>query len=106
MKFVDHSLETQRNLAVIRGDAWKPDTSNPVIAIDMGLDDGLGLGVGNLGLPNYQVAVGFSGGQDPAEARKFSDMVVARLSQRWHVETVPDGSGALPLKVCKSVGKQ
>ena len=62
--------------------------------------DGLGLMAGNVGLPGYQVAIGFSEGRDPAAARQLAARTVQRLKVRWTVKTVPEGHGALPLKNC------
>jgi hypothetical protein len=31
---------------------------------------------------------------------RMSDRLVKALSQRWHVEKVPQGQGALPMKTC------
>jgi hypothetical protein len=57
---------------------------------------------GNLGLPGYQVALGFSEGSNPSDAHRFAQMVVSKLEEHWHVEIVPDPakSGALPMKNC------
>ena len=100
LKFVDGSAETQRDLKAIGATMDKLDT--PGAVINIGLDRGdrnLMMG-GNLGLPTYQIALGFSGDSNPSEAQRFADMVVQRLSARWHVETVPAGTGALPMKSC------
>jgi hypothetical protein len=51
---------------------------------------------GNLGLPTYQVALGFSG--EPPEDRRFADMMAKQLGARWQTETVPAGKGAFPMK--------
>lgn len=96
MNFLDHSAETKRDLKVIGA------LPEQTLVINMGVDreDGVGLGAGNLGLPGYQVVVGFSEGSNPPEAHTFADKVVSRLKTRWNVETVPAGKGALPLKMC------
>jgi hypothetical protein len=72
----------------------------PGSVINIGIDRGarnVMMG-GNLGLPTYQVVLGFSG--EPAEDRRFADMLVKQLSTRWQVETVPVGKGAFPMKTC------
>jgi hypothetical protein len=96
MVYIDNSGPTERGLAVLNA----PGRLAPVINIGLHDDDGAGLGVGNLGLPKYQVAVGFSEGSKPAEARRFADSVVGQLRARWHVEAVPEGRGALPIQDC------
>jgi hypothetical protein len=65
--------------------------------------DGSAVLVGNLGLPGYQVALGFSGGSSLPEAQEFAQMVVGKLEEHWRVEVVPNPakSGALPMADCK-----
>lgn len=96
MEYIDNSAPAERDLAALNA----PGRLAPVI--DMGVHDefGVGLGVANLGLPKYQVAVGFSEGSKPVEARRFADTVVGQFRARWHVETVPEGRGALPITNC------
>jgi hypothetical protein len=48
---------------------------------------------GNLGLPTYQVAMGFSDDPNPSQAQQFADIVIKGLRSRWQVETVPAGAG-------------
>lgn len=100
LKFVDGSAETQRNLKIT--DAKFDKLNIPDSVINIGLDRGdrnLMMG-GNLGLPTYQVALGFSSDPNPTEAQRFADVVVKRLGTRWQVETVPTGTGALPMRTC------
>lgn len=97
---MDGGAETQRDLKAIGSKFDKLDT--PGAVINIGLDRGhrnLMMG-GNLGLPTYQIALGFSADPNAAEAQQFADIVVNRLSTRWQVETVPVGTGALPMKTC------
>jgi hypothetical protein len=100
VKFVDGSAETQRELKATGAKMDKLGT--PGAVINIGFDRGdlnLMMG-GNLGLPTYQVALGFAADPNPSEAQRFADLVVQRLATRWHVETVPAGTGALPMKTC------
>lgn len=76
------------------------DDGSPAIYIQVGLSDGMGLGVGNLGLPGYQVAVGFTRGSDAERSRLLSDKVIERLQGTWQVQEVPAGQGAKPLPNC------
>ena len=55
---------------------------------------------GNLGLPTYQVVLGFSSDPNLAEAQRFADLMVKNLGARWPVEIVPAGKGAFPMKTC------
>jgi hypothetical protein len=63
--------------------------------------NGMGVTAINVGLPGYQVALGFSGSSDSSLARRFAEDVTKRLEQHWRVETVPAGSGATPKPGCK-----
>jgi hypothetical protein len=100
MTFVDGGAQTQKELNAIGAKMEKLDTPGSVINI--GLERGahnLVMG-GNLGLPAYQVVLGFAADPNPSEAHRFADAVVKRLGSRWEVETVPAGTGALPMKTC------
>lgn len=100
LRFVDGSLKTGESLKTIGAD--KSLKHDPALTIHVGIegDGGLGVTAGNLGLPPYQVALGFTEGSDAAKAHRLSDKLVQALSRRWHVETVPQGKGALPMKTC------
>jgi hypothetical protein len=100
LKFVDGSAETGAALKTIGAD--KHLKRDPALTINVGIEGqgGMGVTAGNLGLPPYQVALGFTEGADAAKAHRLSDRLVQALSQRWHVETVPQGKGALPMKAC------
>jgi hypothetical protein len=76
------------------------DPRGPVIHLDIGDNYGIGVTAANLGLPGYQVALGFSEGSRPEEARRFARRVVDQLSARWQIQAVPDGEGAQPLQNC------
>lgn len=100
LQFVDGSLETGENLKVMGADkALKRD---PALAINVGIKNAGGTFVmgGNLGLPPYQVALGFGAGSDPAKAHQLSDRLVRLLSDKWDVETVPQGKGVFPMNDC------
>ena len=100
VKFVDGSAQTQRDLKTIGAKMDKLDTPGAVINIGFDRGDRNLMMGGNLGLPTYQVALGFSADPNPSEAQRFADTVVKRLGTRWQVETVPAGTGALPMKTC------
>ena len=99
--FVDNSRNTERELKVVDYAGTERTEGSRVINVGVLRKDGLGLGAGNLGLPGYQVAIGFSEGSNAAEAHDFADRVLARLRQRWQIEAVPSGSGAKPMLGCK-----
>jgi hypothetical protein len=98
MDFIDGSEEAKQGLEATN--APKIVRQDPVIHMGVEGRDGIGLMVGSIGLPSYQVAMGFSEGSDPRKASAFADTVLKKLGQRWHVRTVPAGTGALPLKTC------
>jgi hypothetical protein len=100
MTFVDGGAQTQRELKTVGAKFEKLDAPGSVI--NFGIDRGghtLIMG-GNLGLPTYQIAMGFSGAEDPMEMKRLAEVVVKQLTTRWPVQTVPDGTGALPMEGC------
>ncbi len=101
MKFVDGSAQTQQELKTIDAKMAKLDTSGSVINI--GIDNPHGHTImmgGNLGLPTYQIALGFGDPENPAEARRLANVVIKQLGRRWPVQTLPTDTGALPMKSC------
>jgi hypothetical protein len=60
-----------------------------------------GMGAGNVGLPGYQVAMGFAEGSNAVEARDFANRVLTRLRQHRGIEVVPAGAGAGPMAGCR-----
>lgn len=102
LQFVDGSSETSENLKATGADkALKRD---PALAINIGIKGTGGTFVmgGNLGLPSYQVALGFGTGSDPTRAHQLSDRLVRLLSAKWDVETVPQGKGVFPMETCEN----
>jgi hypothetical protein len=100
MTFVDGGERTQQELKTVGAKDQKLDTPGSVI--DFGLErggDSILMG-GNLGLPEYQIAIGFSGADPPKEVLRLADVVEKRLSARWQVLKVPNGTGALPMPTC------
>jgi hypothetical protein len=63
-------------------------------------NDGLGLSAGNIGLNKFDVALGITEGSRPVDARRFADVVVKELQQRWIVKTLPPRTGAFPDPTC------
>jgi hypothetical protein len=98
-QLIDNSKTTQAELNAA-GHPVEGARTKPVINMGIQLGDGVGLTVGNLGLPGYQVAVGFSEGSSPADANRFADAVVKKLAQRWRVESLPGGTGAKGMENC------
>lgn len=105
MRFVDASASTQRDLRAAGNINVDKMLRNPVINLRLEGTDGVGLIVGNLGLPRNQVAVGFTEGHDPQEAQRFSRLVVDRFAKRWHLHIVPREQGAKPMS-CDNGGSE
>lgn len=100
LQFIDNGAEQGSELRAMGADKLlKRDAS---LAIDLHIEgnDGMGVTAGNLGLPPYQVALGFTEGSDVAKAHRLSARLIQALSQRWQVETIPAGKGAMPMKSC------
>ena len=101
-KLGDRSAQTQKEMETL-GHPFEGKRTRPVVNMYIELKDGAGLGVGNMGMPGYQVAFGVNAGWGRAEvAHQFADTVVARLKSRWRVELVTDPAhaGAQPMKDC------
>jgi hypothetical protein len=100
LEFIDNSAQQGSDLKTMGAD--KLLKRDAALAIDVHIEGegGMGVSAGNLGLPPYQVALGFTEGSDSVKAHRLSDRLVKGLSQRWHVEKVPQGKGALPMKAC------
>lgn len=101
MDFLDNSANTKRELDAVGYAGDERTRGSPVINIGVQRSDGLGIGAGNLGLPGYQVALGFSAGSSTTEAQAFANRVVSQLEQRWRISFVPAGSGAKPMAGCR-----
>ena len=100
LKYVDNSAQQGASLKTMGADKLLKHDAASAIDVHLEGDRGLGVTAGNLGLPPYQVALGFTEGADAAKAHRLSDRLVKALAQLWHVETVPQGKGALPMKTC------
>jgi hypothetical protein len=100
LQFIDNSVHQGNALKHIGADKLlKRDAS---LALDVHIEGNSGMGVtaGNLGLPPYQVALGFTEGADAAKAHRLSARLIQALSKNWHVETIPVDKGAIPMKSC------
>ena len=100
LQFIDNSAQQAQDLKEIATDrALKRDMFH---AIDLHIEGESGLGVtaGNLGLPPYQVGLGFTEGRDAAKARQLANHLISSLSQHWSVQRVPSSQGISPMKGC------
>jgi hypothetical protein len=100
LNYIDNSAQHGSDLKQIGAD--KLLKRDAALAIDVHIEGegGIGVTAGNLGLPPYQIALGFTEGSDAARAHRLSDRLVQALSQQWHVEILPQGRGVLPMKMC------
>lgn len=101
MTFADNSADTQRDLKTVGYAGRERADGSPVLNVATERDDGLGVGATNVGLPGYQVALGFTEGADKAETERFTNDVIANLEKHWVVERLPAGIGALPKPDCR-----
>ena len=100
LHFLDGSAQTGNELKII-GVAVGHDYA---LSINVGINDRSGYNYamgGNLGLPAYQIALGFGNGSDQTKARRLSDRLVKAFSRHWRVETVSVGQGVPPMKSCE-----
>jgi hypothetical protein len=77
-------------------------TLENVVWVLINRSDGMGVGATNIGLSDFDVALGFTQGSDPAEARAFTTRVTHRLATSWDVKAVSVGLGAQPDAECMS----
>jgi hypothetical protein len=101
LKFVDNSSNAERELKEVGYAGHERTGGSRVIDVRVIRNDGMGIGASNVGLPGYQVAMGFSEGSDTSEAHRFADAIIKQLEQHWRVEKVPPGTGALPKPDCR-----
>jgi hypothetical protein len=101
MEFIDNSRNAQRGLETLgnAGNERKDDTS--VVDLRVIRGDGTAISAANLGLPGYQMAVGFTEGSGVPPARAIAARTLSRLKMRWTVEPVPNGFGAAPMPGCR-----
>ncbi|WP_230781759.1 hypothetical protein [Sphingomonas sp. Leaf37] len=100
MTFIDNSSRTQAELDQAKKVADQLSTNGRAINVGIEGSGGIGMTAGNLGLTRYQVALGFSTGDNSENAQAFAKKVVARLRGKWLVQEVPSSQGAHPMKNC------
>jgi hypothetical protein len=100
VNLIDGSAQTKKNLGTVGYVDRERKDGSSFIYVGIELGDGIGMTAGNLGMPGYQVAVGFSEGSNPARAHRFATKVINRLSSHWRVELVPGEVGVTPMSTC------
>ncbi len=101
LEFTDNSSNAQRELKEVGYAGHERTGGSRVIDIRVVREDGMGIGAANVGLPGFQMAMGFSEGSSAAEAQNFANRTLARFKKRWLVELVPSGAGAKPMVGCR-----
>lgn len=100
MSFLDDSAEVARQLKDSGYAGNERTNGTSVLQIYLRRDDGVGLTATNIGLPGFEVALGFADGSDPRQARAFANRVLENIGASWMLETVPTGMGAMPRGGC------
>lgn len=101
MEFFDSSAATAKDLSKSGYRGHERADGSQLINVGVLRKDGLFVGGGNLGLPGYQVQLGFTSGSNEAEASRFAKDVIARLRRRWSVTVLPPGTAARPMPGCQ-----
>jgi hypothetical protein len=98
MRFFDYSADTERSIENVGHP--RRDDGTPVVYVGVDGGDGLGVRATNVGLPGYQIALGFTEGRDRVETQSFVDEVINEVQAHWRVQRLPAASGALPWPEC------
>lgn len=101
LEFIDNSSNAERGLNETGYVSHERTGGSRVMDIRLVRRDGMGIGATNVGLPGYQVAMGFAEGSNAVEAQNFAKRVLPRFKRRWLVELVPPGAGAGPMVGCR-----
>lgn len=107
MTLEDGSAETDRNLRILEQRlppaARSRDRVGGSSAYSVALygTDGTVVHASNLGLPGYEVRVGFLRGKDAARSEALAERILHRLERTWQVHRVPEGVGAIPRGGCE-----
>jgi len=97
---VDASTSTAKKLDIMGAGDLVKNRAGKVVDVLLRRQDGLGVAATNIGLPGYQVAMGFSAGVDTNAASLFADRIVGVIGKRWRVEVASGEAGAKGLSNC------
>jgi len=100
LRFIDGSSNVEIELNASGYDGQERTHGSKVLHLGIVRPDGSGVTAGNIGLPGFEVALGFSEGSDAKAAMAFATRVVERLERQWRWQVVPQGQGALPMGGC------
>lgn len=101
LEFVDNSSNAQQELKAVGYSGRERTDGSRVIDVRVMRNDGMAIGATNVGLPGFQMAMGFSEGSSAVEARNFANRTLARFRKHWSIESVPSGTGAKPMADCR-----
>jgi hypothetical protein len=101
LQFVDNSRNAERELKGVGHAGLERTDASRLIDVRVMRSDGMGIGATNLGLPGYQMAMGFSAGSNATDAQELASRTLLRIKKRWSVESVPAGAGAKPMADCR-----
>lgn len=96
MKFVDGSVQAKRDIEA----AGLCHQRGPIIHFALEHEKEVVLLGGNLGLPGYQIQMGFFENSNSKEAYLLSRRTIKTLKEDWSVSELPFGAGAYPLRNC------
>lgn len=96
MTFIDNSARTQIELEQAKRSTAQLHTNGRAIHLTVEGEGGLGMTAGNLGLPRYQIVMGFSARKNGVESENFSNTVIKSLFSHWPVEMLDNTQGAKP----------
>ncbi len=100
LESVDASKSTAQKLAVMGAGDLVKDRAGKVVDVLLRRKDGVGVAATNVGLPGYQVAIGFSAGADDRAASLFAERIIGVIGERWRVEAASGEAGAKGLANC------
>ncbi len=105
MEIHDRSLEAAAELKQLGEFAIDPPDwyFKPLLILRIERSDGMGLSISNAGLRNG-VALSISQGKDQLEARRFGEMVLSRLRERWNVRELSYGGVGSTNADCAEIG--
>jgi hypothetical protein len=104
-EFIDTSRRANEELKAI-GKSRSPSGA-PAVNMGIELKGGGVMMASNLGLPGYQVGVGFSEGSNARKAHEFAARALAKIQAKWDVAFVQDPakSGIRPSADCPPVDR-
>lgn len=106
-KSIMRQTAAETGLAYIDGSERSEESSKirgvyefPIIHVAINGKSGLGVTAANMGLSEFEAALGFTEGKSPEVARDLANRLTRKLEERWELRTVPAEQGAVPLEHC------